>query len=249
VRKKGISSRDALVLISIVAMATWCFDLAAAQTITPKTASCNCYCGINISPPCSDDACKRACGWKDPSRSGQSAGSVPSKAGAIMGVMQQYNAERQRQDQQTIQTNQELMQSLDAMSKERVQSEDEMIRSKADRDRQKEERNRSEALSTLKGVQETGELSQKSPISASSPAAPLKQSQTPASKPKLTAACEKNSPNCPGNLVCMTFFCGGSTGCPYVCCPRGAPYLNHCDCNCYSTSEFDCGSYSHCKEQ
>lgn len=54
---------------------------------------------------------------------------------------------------------------------------------------------------------------------------------------------------CPGNLVAMTYFCGGGTGCPYVCCPKGLPYLNHCDCKCYATSDFDCHSYSHCQEQ
>jgi hypothetical protein len=55
---------------------------------------------------------------------------------------------------------------------------------------------------------------------------------------------------CPGNnLVCMTNFCGGGTGCPYVCCPKGLPYLNHCDCKCYATADFDCHSYSYCKEQ
>jgi hypothetical protein len=54
---------------------------------------------------------------------------------------------------------------------------------------------------------------------------------------------------CPGNLVAMTYFCGGSTGCPYVCCPKGLPYLNHCDCKCYATSDFECKSYSTCKEQ
>jgi hypothetical protein len=54
---------------------------------------------------------------------------------------------------------------------------------------------------------------------------------------------------CPGNLVCMTNFCGGGMGCPYVCCPKGLPYLNHCDCKCYATSDFDCHSYSYCKEK
>lgn len=54
---------------------------------------------------------------------------------------------------------------------------------------------------------------------------------------------------CPGNLVCMTNFCGGGMGCPYVCCPKGMPYLNHCDCKCYENSNFDCHSYSYCKEK
>lgn len=28
--------------------------------------SCGCYCGISVPPPCSDDACKRACGYQEP---------------------------------------------------------------------------------------------------------------------------------------------------------------------------------------
>jgi hypothetical protein len=59
---------------------------------------------------------------------------------------------------------------------------------------------------------------------------------------------DKNNP-CQGALVAMTYFCGGGSEWPYVCCPKEAPYLNHCDCKCYSSSEFDCKSYSHCKEQ
>ncbi len=54
---------------------------------------------------------------------------------------------------------------------------------------------------------------------------------------------------CPGNLVCMTNFCGGGMGCPYVCCPKGLPYLNHCNCKCYATSDFECHSYSYCREK
>ncbi len=29
-------------------------------------AGCGCYCGAVLPPPCSDDACKRACGWSEP---------------------------------------------------------------------------------------------------------------------------------------------------------------------------------------
>ena len=248
--KTFFSLRGVLILFLSAALLAGDCTLSSAQTITPRTASCGCYCGITIAPPCSDDACKRACGWKDPA-AGQSTGSVPSPAGQIMGIMQQYNAERQRQDQQTIQTNQELMQSLDAISKERVQSEDEMNRNKAELERRREEQNRIEALSTLKGITATPEeLNTKTVIDLSIPAPASKPKQQPdPSKAKLNAACEKDQPNCPGNLRCMTYFCGGSTGCPYVCCPRGAPYLNHCDCKCYTSSEFECGSYSYCKEQ
>jgi hypothetical protein len=66
-------------------------------------------------------------------------------------------------------------------------------------------------------------------------------------KPTNSKIDEKNL--CPGNLTCMTYACGGATGCPYVCCPEGLPYLNHCDCKCYSSSEFDCGSYSKCEKK
>jgi hypothetical protein len=77
-------------------------------------------------------------------------------------------------------------------------------------------------------------------------------------KPAYPANCGKVNPNkptpittdlCPGGLVGMTYFCGGNTGCPYVCCPKGSPYLNDCDCKCYPTSDFDCHSYTPCKEQ
>ena len=54
---------------------------------------------------------------------------------------------------------------------------------------------------------------------------------------------------CVGNLVCMTNFCGGEATCPYVCCPKGLPYLNHCDCKCYAVPGFDCHSSSRCQEQ
>lgn len=67
--------------------------------------------------------------------------------------------------------------------------------------------------------------------------------------PNRTEPFPPNHEFCPGNLVCMTNFCGGGMGCPYVCCPKRLPYLNHCDCKCYATSDFDCHSYSYCREK
>jgi tetratricopeptide (TPR) repeat protein len=29
-------------------------------------SGCGCYCGVVLPPPCSDEACKRACGWSEP---------------------------------------------------------------------------------------------------------------------------------------------------------------------------------------
>ena len=42
---------------------------------------------------------------------------------------------------------------------------------------------------------------------------------------------------------CITNFCGTQG---QVCCPPGFPYLNHCDCQCYETTNFNCNSYSNC---
>ncbi len=42
---------------------------------------------------------------------------------------------------------------------------------------------------------------------------------------------------------CITNFCGTQG---QVCCPPGFPYLNHCDCECYDTTNFNCNSYSNC---
>lgn len=43
---------------------------------------------------------------------------------------------------------------------------------------------------------------------------------------------------------CITNFCN-NVG--QACCPPGYPYLNHCDCQCYDGTSFDCGSYSGCQ--
>lgn len=47
----------------------------------------------------------------------------------------------------------------------------------------------------------------------------------------------------PGYHDCITNFCGTSG---QVCCPRGYPYLSHCDCDCYSSPPSNCSSYSNC---
>lgn len=43
---------------------------------------------------------------------------------------------------------------------------------------------------------------------------------------------------------CITNFCNTEG---LFCCPPGHPYLNHCDCQCYESSDFDCKSYSNCR--
>ncbi len=49
---------------------------------------------------------------------------------------------------------------------------------------------------------------------------------------------------CPGyRYVCITTSCTTSG---VYCCPEGHPYLNHCDCLCYDSTNFNCNSYSNC---
>jgi hypothetical protein len=59
-----------LVVAGIVVSAP---EVASAQS--SKAVSCTCYCGRVLSPPCSDSACKQACGW---SGGGGPAISVPT---------------------------------------------------------------------------------------------------------------------------------------------------------------------------
>ena len=51
---------------------------------------------------------------------------------------------------------------------------------------------------------------------------------------------------CPNGHTCITYSCGGDSN-TAVCCPRGYPYLSHCDCKCYEASP-DCNSYTRCSQ-
>ncbi len=58
------------------------------------------------------------------------------------------------------------------------------------------------------------------------------------------AACgDCASTNGSGWYDCITYSCN-NVG--QACCPPGYPYLNHCDCQCYDGTNFDCSSYSNC---
>jgi hypothetical protein len=55
-----VKSTFALVLWGLVILL-----LAPASPARAQSAvACGCYCGITISPPCSEQACKDACGWR-----------------------------------------------------------------------------------------------------------------------------------------------------------------------------------------
>ncbi len=51
---------------------------------------------------------------------------------------------------------------------------------------------------------------------------------------------------CPEGHTCITYSCGGDSD-TVVCCPRGFPYLSHCDCRCYEASPA-CDSYTRCSQ-
>ena len=92
-------------------------------------AGCGCYCGKVLPPPCSDDACKRACGWQGPS--------TPSSE-----PVYDYEAELQRQEDERQRQ----------IEEQRKKAEEEARRRQAEF-----ERNKQEALKSMKGISE-GEL-------------------------------------------------------------------------------------------
>ncbi len=132
---------------------------SAALAQTGGTAACVCYCGIRLRPPCGDEACKSACGWSAPS-----TGAVPGGAGAIggaiggaisSGINNAINESRQREEmerQRALLGQQQMMQSVDEMSRENVRLSDELLRGAAEQARLLEDQDRQEALSRLKGI-------------------------------------------------------------------------------------------------
>ena len=156
----------------LASMAALLFVTASsAPAQTGGTAACVCYCGIHLRPPCGDDACKRACGWKEPSTgtipgagaSGANGGTISSSiTNAINQSRANAELERQRalQEQQRIlRESQQMMQDLDAMSRENALQGDELLRKAAEQARQLDDQSRQDALLSLKGLpQKDGEI-------------------------------------------------------------------------------------------
>jgi hypothetical protein len=129
------------------------------------TAACVCYCGVSLRPPCGDDACKRACGWKPPSTGTVPGGAAGAMGGAISsGITNSINQSRERAEQErqrALEQGRQMMQNLDAMSEENARQGEELSRSTAEREWQLDNQDRQEALSTLKGTQNSGEIALK----------------------------------------------------------------------------------------
>jgi hypothetical protein len=56
--------------------------------------------------------------------------------------------------------------------------------------------------------------------------------------------CQQSSADFPNR--CITTACG-MTSSESLCCPKDYPYLNHCNCMCYESTDFACGGYSACQ--
>lgn len=101
-----------------------------ALAIEGRAGGCGCYCGKMLPPPCSDSACKAACGYQEPGSGGGYA--VPSY---------DYEAERRRQE---------------AEAAERRRAEEERRKQEEAKRRAEFIRARDEAAKMLKGSSDTG---------------------------------------------------------------------------------------------
>jgi hypothetical protein len=110
--------------------------LAGVVLSSPAAAQCGCYCGKWLPPPCSDDACKRACGWR-----------APSPAPSTAQPSNNNEADRQRQqeaERQRVEAERQRQREIEA---QRQREEEEA------RFRQQEfERKKQEALSSMKDI-------------------------------------------------------------------------------------------------
>ena len=242
------------------------FCLANGRLAFATGYPCGCYCGKYLPEPCSDQACKDACGWHDPAAS--SAGSGSSYSAPAY----DYAAERQREEEE---------------ARQRQAEREEQTRKEAEEAKQRQiefEQKKEEALKSmkgmagdelglkgvgadsglgLKGITATDDIGLKGvggtgPVSADFGLKTLPNKVESRGDRAYPANCGPTVPNrtapittdlCPGNLVAMTYLCGGDMGCPYVCCPKGLPFLNHCDCKCYAAENFECPTLSKCEVQ
>lgn len=72
------------------------FAFAAPASAQGRAVSCGCYCGVVLSPPCSDDACKTACGYGG----GSSGYSEPPMQGVKVGTWTRHFARKHSEHMQ-----------------------------------------------------------------------------------------------------------------------------------------------------
>ena len=111
-----------------------------SQYVFAGMEGCVCYCGKILRPPCGDETCKQACGWREPSGGGAQ---VPSY---------DYEAERQRRMEEERRRLEDEQRRQHEIEEQRIKDEE------AARLKQEEfERNKQDALNSMKGITE-GEL-------------------------------------------------------------------------------------------
>ena len=229
-------------------------------------AGCGCYCGKILQPPCGDDDCKRACGWQEPS-SGRGA------------AVDDYEAERQAAAAEAARAAEADRQRRAGIEEQARKEAEEAKQRQIEFEQKKEEALKSmkgmagdelglkgvgaDSGLGLKGITATDDIGLKGvggtgPVSADFGLKTLPNKVESRGDRAYPANCGPTVPNrtapittdlCPGNLVAMTYLCGGDMGCPYVCCPKGLPFLNHCDCKCYAAENFECPTLSKCEVQ
>lgn len=101
---------------------------------------CVCYCGKILRPPCGDEACKQACGWREPSGSGSQ---VPAY---------DYETERQRRMEEERWRQEEEQRRQQEIEEQRKKDEE-----AAGLRKEEFERNKRDTLNSMKGTTE-GEL-------------------------------------------------------------------------------------------
>lgn len=162
--KRGVAAALALLFFLLILQP---LNGVPARAQDGGTAACVCYCGIRLSPPCGDDACKRACGWKEPAAAGNTpaaaaAGAIGSAvSSAITNSIEQarVRAERERQENlRILQQNRQMHLSVDEMSREQMRLGDELLQNAADQARRLDDQRRQETLSNLTGIPQTEEL-------------------------------------------------------------------------------------------
>jgi len=159
-------SRHRVILAVLLLVGSPFIARSGLTQIQGGTAACVCYCGIQLRPPCGDESCKSACGWRAPSTGGGGSiggAAAGAAAGAISNAISNSirnafeqnrarEAEAARQQQMLQEQNEQMMRAMDQMSRERSLQEDQMFQDAAQRARRLEDQNRQEALSSLKSV-------------------------------------------------------------------------------------------------
>ncbi len=151
--------RGALYAILMI-LAALPFTTSEPAVAQGGTALCGCYCGVMLRPPCGDDACKAACGYREPSGGGNPENAAINAVGnsisnsissAITNAFNQSSARAAIEEQQR-QMAQQVMQETDALAKHNVEAGNELLQREAEEARKLDDQQRADTLSNLQGV-------------------------------------------------------------------------------------------------